>query len=191
MKLKHAVISIALAAICFAPLRLAQGQVPAGAQRAVFFVDIKGAKQGQFKAEGVVSGVHKGSIEGIRFSSTVNSPRDLATGLPSGKRQYSPITFTKLWGPSSPEMIQACATNELLTVTFEFVKADRYGKEMVYQTIRLTGATISSVRRYIDVSMANEPPDPRELEDVSFTFQKIDITDANGAAASDDWAVMR
>jgi type VI secretion system secreted protein Hcp len=191
MKLKHAVISIALAAICFAPLRLAQGQIPVAAPRAVFYVDIKGAKQGQFKAESVVSGVHKGSIEGVKFSSMVNSPRDPATGLPSGKRQYSPITLTKLWGPSSPEMIQACATNELLTVTFEFVKADRYGKEMVYQTIKLTNATISSVRRYIGVSAGSEPPDPRELEDISFTFQKIDITDANGAAAMDDWTAPR
>jgi type VI secretion system secreted protein Hcp len=110
--------------------------------------------------------------------------------MPSGKRQYSAITFTKLWGPSSPQMIQACTTNESLTVTFEFVKASQ-GKEIVYQTIKLTGATISSVRRYIDVSVGSEPPDPRELEDISFTFQKIDIIDANGAAATDDWAAPR
>jgi type VI secretion system secreted protein Hcp len=191
MKVKHAVISIALAAICFAPLRLAQGQIPAGAQRAMFFVDIKGAKQGQFKAENMLSGVHKGGIEGVKFSSQVSSPRDMATGNPSGKRQYSAITFTKLWGPSSPQMIQACTTNESLTVTFEFVKAGLGGKEIVYQTIKLTGATISSVKRYIDVSMGNEAPDPRELEDISFTFQKIDIWDANGATASDDWIALR
>jgi type VI secretion system secreted protein Hcp len=190
MKLKHAVISIALAAIGFAPLKLAQGQIPVGTQRAMFFVDIKGATQGQFKAENIL-GVHKGGIEGVKFSSQVNSPRDLATGMPSGKRQYSAITFTKLWGPSSPQMIQACTTNESLTVTFEFVKVGVGGKEIVYQTIKLTGATISSVRRYIDVSMGNEAPDPRELEDVSFTFQKIDITDANGAVVSDNWLAAR
>jgi len=39
--------------------------------------------------------------------------------------------------------------------------------------------------------MGNEAPDPRELEDVSFTFQKIDITDANGAAISDNWLAAR
>jgi type VI secretion system secreted protein Hcp len=191
MKVKHAVISIALTAICFAPLRLAQGQIPTGAQRAMFFVDIKGAKQGQFKAENMRPGVHKGGIEGVKFSSQVSSPRDMATGNPSGKRQYSAITFTKLWGPSSPQMIQACTTNESLTVTFEFVKAGLGGKEIVYQTIKLTGATISSVKRYIDVSMGNEAPDPRELEDVSFTFQKIDIIDANGATVTDDWVALR
>jgi type VI secretion system secreted protein Hcp len=156
----------------------------------VFYVDIKGAKQGQFKTENMLVGVHKGGIEGVKFSSQVSSPRDLATGMPSGKRQYSAITFTKLWGPSSPQMIQACTTNESLTVTFEFVKASQ-GKEIVYQTIKLTGATISSVRRYIDVSVGSEPPDPRELEDISFTFQKIDIIDANGAAATDDWTAPR
>lgn len=191
MKVKHAVVSIALAAICFAPLKLAQGQISAVAQRSVFFVDIKGAKQGQFKAENMLPGVHKGGIEGVKFSSAVTSPRDLATGMPSGKRQFSVITFTKLWGPSSPQMIQACTTNESLTVTFEFVKAGLGGKEIVYQTIKLTGATISSVKRYIDVSMGNEAPDPRELEDVSFTFQKIDIIDANGATVTDDWVALR
>jgi type VI secretion system secreted protein Hcp len=192
MKLKHAVISIALAAICFAPLRLAQGQISTVAQKSVFYVDIKGMKQGQFKAESVVSGAHKGSIEGIKFSSQLNSPRDIATGMPSGKRQYSAITFTKLWGPSSPQILQACTTNEtLLTVTFEFVKASPGKGEIVYQTIKLTNATVSSVRRYIDVAVGGEPADPRELEDVSLTFQKIDVIDANGATLVDDWTAPR
>ena len=42
----------------------------------------------------------------------------------------------------------------------------------------------------VAVASAGDPPDPRDLEDVTFTFQKIEIQDnaAGGAAASDTWA---
>jgi hypothetical protein len=39
--------------------------------------------------------------------------------------------------------------------------------------------------------MDNAPPDPRELEDITFTFQKIEFSDASGIAAVDAWAALR
>ena len=33
---------------------------------------------------------------------TVKSPRDIATGQSSGKRQHAPFTIIKEWGPSTP-----------------------------------------------------------------------------------------
>jgi len=153
-----------------------------------FLVAIKGSKQGNFRGAVVQSAVP--SIVGIKFSSQLTSPRDPATGLPSGKRQSSPITFTKEWDASSPQIMQALVTNETLsTVTFQFTGVDRQGRETVYQTITLTNATISAVRRYIDVANGSEPADPRALEDVSFTYQKILIQDTAGQTTFvDDWA---
>jgi type VI secretion system secreted protein Hcp len=155
----------------------------------VFYVDIKGAKQGQFKFDSSPkAAAQKGYTEAIKFYYQVTSPRDAATGLPTGQRQYSAITITKAWGTSSPQILTACATNEILpTVTFNFVKPNGLGQTIVYQTIKLTNATITSVKRHIDVSTGTEPPDPRELEDVSFTFQKIEVQDVNGTMAMDDW----
>ena len=154
-----------------------------------FLVSIKGSKQGIFKGAAAVQTAVP-SIIGIKFSSQLTSPRDPATGLPSGRRQTSPITFTKEWDASSPQIMQALVTNETLsTVTFQFTGIDREGKQTVYQTITLTNATISAVRRYIDVANGSEPADPRALEDVSFTYQSIKVMDSTGQTTfADDWA---
>lgn len=37
-------------------------------------------------------------------SYTIISPRDSASGLPTGKRQHKPMTFVKEWGAASPEL---------------------------------------------------------------------------------------
>jgi len=193
MKPKHTVAALVLAFGCLIILRSAQGQgpvvlaqnptplavggqiqpVPAG----TFYVNLKGKVQGEFKAETPATPQHTGTIIGIRFSYQLSSPVAASTGLVAGKRQYSPITFTKVWGPSSPQILQACSTNEALTVTFEFD----------HQKMTLTNATVSSVRRYIAVPAGNDPPDPRELEDISITFQTINVADAAGATTVDSW----
>ncbi len=190
MKVILAVASIALLGVCFVSMKPAEAQVPASAtQTHSFWVKITGSKIGTFRGETTLKG-RESSVEGFRFSYQVTSPRDVATGLPSGRRQHSPITFTKLWGPASPQIFQACVTNEILsTVRFEFWKTIPSGQQVIYQTITLTNASISTVRRYVAVASAGDPPDPRDLEDVTFTFQKIEIQDnaSGGAGASDTW----
>jgi len=59
------------------------------------------------------------------------SPRDPASGLPTGKRQHKPISFLKEWGAATPQLFQALVTNEnLKTVKFEFLQVDKTtGKE--------------------------------------------------------------
>jgi type VI secretion system secreted protein Hcp len=190
MKAKLAVASIVFLAVCLVPMKSTGAQVPAlTAQTKLFWVKITGSKTGPFRGEATLKG-REGSVEGFRFSSQVTSPRNVATGLPSGNRQHSPITFTKMWGAASPQIFQACVTNEILpTVKFEFWKTVASGQQIIYQTITLTNASISSVRRYVAVAAAGDPPDPRELEDVTFTFQKIEIQDnVSGTAASDAWS---
>jgi len=95
-----------------------------------FYVTIQGAKQGQFKGNG--GGVRKaregakgGKIAGVRFLLEATSPRDLATGHASGKRQYKPIQITKEWDASSPQLFQALIQNEVLkSVLFELVETN-------------------------------------------------------------------
>ena len=59
------------------------------------YVKIVGAKQGTFKGEAFrIAGINY--IAALRFNYQITSPRDPATGLPSGKRQHMPITFTKV-----------------------------------------------------------------------------------------------
>jgi type VI secretion system secreted protein Hcp len=185
MNRKHVVAITVLAVICCAPAKPAQAQnlppfSPAGGMvtGVPFYVGIKGtAAQNTFKSEVKPPLPRTGTIAGIRFSYQATLQVAQA-GLPAGRRQYSPITFTKVWGPSSPQFVTALATNETLTkVTFEFA----------HQTITLTNAHVSSIKRYVGVPMGNEAADTRELEDISFTFQKIEIVDQVGGTAMDDW----
>ena len=153
-----------------------------------FFVIIKGSKQGQFKGELNEAG-HTAEIGGLRLSMELDIPHDAATGHASGKRQYQPITVTKEWGAASPQILQAAATNETLsTVSLRFVHTTLTGVEETSQTITLTNATISEVRRYVDFTAAAGSAGQLELEDVSFLFQRIVMEDVPGKTSfSDDW----
>ena len=124
------------------------------------------------------------------FSYAVVSPRDAASGLPTGKRQHNPIKFTKLINNVSPLLFQAIVHNENLnSVVIQFLGTDR----SVGTTITLTNANISRFAPYSQSIIAGKPladgvaPWFNELEDIEMTFQKIEISSPNGATAQDDW----
>jgi len=163
-----------------------------------FYVTIQGKKQGTFKGDGVAAegneaGKGQGDrIAGIRFFAETVSPRDTATGQASGRRQHKPITITKEWDAASPQLFSALVTNEVLTsVLFEFVKTDAQGQEFVYHTIKLTDGGVSDIKSYLDLTdTTGDAYDAHELEDVSFTFRKIEIENKEGkTVAVDDWHV--
>src|ERR1051326_3312622 len=100
-----------------------------------FYVTIQGAKQGKFKGETEQKGFGAGKIGGVRYMASAQAPRDIATGMASGKRQWQPIRFTKRWDSASPQLMQALVTNEVLTsVLFEFTQTDPTGKEVPHFT---------------------------------------------------------
>ena len=151
------------------------------------YISIKGQKQGQFAGDGS-SKQNKNRILITSFSFSVESPHDAATGQASGKRQYHPIMIRKRWGEASPQIYTALATNENLTsVLIEFVGVSAKGIEQVDHSFSLTNATISALREFTEpVAGGNEIDD---LEEISFTFQKIEIKDKSGKTSVDDWAV--
>jgi type VI secretion system Hcp family effector len=152
-----------------------------------FYISIEGTKQGKFKGDSLRE-KWKGKITGISFHYEVKSPRDTATGQANGKRQHQPLKITKRWGAASPQVFQALVTNEILkTVLFEFVTTDLNGEEQIFQTIKLLNASIIGFRPYTSiVGVDNHNTD--ELEEVSFTFKRIEIENRIGKTmATDDW----
>ncbi len=152
-----------------------------------FYVTVEGTKQGKLKGESLRAG-HPDALTGISFHYAVSSPRDVATGQASGRRQHQPVVFVKEWGAASPQLFQAMVTNEILkSVLFEFVKPDEQGQELVYYRITLTNASISQIEQYLNGDP--EPPtvDPRSLEKISLSFQRIEIEnlEANTSATDD------
>ena len=139
-----------------------------------FYVTIeRAAGKAPVRGEGVGAG-KSDKIVGIKFDFQVVSPRDPAGGQAVGKRQYGPVTITKGWGAASPELFEALVTNELLaSVLFEFVRTDVRGAEVVFQTVKLTDAYVSRIRRVADAGAQGDG----EIEEIAFTFSKIEIAD--------------
>jgi type VI secretion system secreted protein Hcp len=153
------------------------------------YMTIEGVKQGKFKGESI-RGPHKDKMGVLGFEYEVVSPRDVASGQASGKRQHKPVKIIKEWGAASPQLFQAVTTNEVLkSVLFEFIRTTPEGKEDIHYTIKLTNATVCGHHKFTDKGAKHEETaDTHELEEISFTFQKIELESKWGKTmANDDW----
>lgn len=155
------------------------------------FMSLKGAKTGVIQGEVVQKG-REGMHSVLAYSHEVVSPRDPATGLPTGKRQHQPFRIVKLINRGSPLILNALATNETLpTVTIELWVPSATGTETKLLTYTLTNAQLASVRPWMpnksDAATTTYPP----AEELAFTYQKITVTytgDGGDTTAEDDWA---
>jgi len=153
---------------------------------AEFYVTVEATKQGRLKGESDRE-AHRDKLAGISFHYAVSSPRDVASGQASGRRQHQPVVFVKEWGAASPQLFQALVTNEILkSVLFEFVKTNDAGEEFVHHSITLGNASISQIEQYINGDPEPPPVDPRALEKISLTFQRIEIENAEGKTSAGD-----
>src|SRR5437764_7519742 len=89
------------------------GAEPARFRVSAIFVAAKGQKMGDLKSELPEDKKSQHQIAALSLDYKVLSPRDLATGQSSGKRQHSPLTIVKEWGAATPQLFQALVTNEL------------------------------------------------------------------------------
>jgi len=128
---------------------------------------VVGQVQGTFKGDDFsLARNSAGLINVLAFSAEVISPRDPATGGPTGNRQWKPVVVTHLLGGSSPQFMFSASSNEnLKSVVINFYHSERTGKEINYFRVTLTNANVSDVRQY---SSGGDV-----LEDDSLTFQKI------------------
>jgi type VI secretion system secreted protein Hcp len=153
---------------------------------ASFTFSVKATKQGDLKGE---KGKDLSKIPILGFGSSVVSPLDPVSGLPTGKRQHKPLVVYKEWGVISPQLFQAMVTNENLpSVIIDEMRLDAKGKEFVYMEIHLINASI------VEITVTPERSDVRpiwanmEIEQVAFTFQKIEIqNNVSKVMAGDDW----
>lgn len=158
-----------------APMALvAQDRLVARAGGAGFSMTIEGTKQGVFP------GGKGGAIAGLRFGYGVKSPRDAASGQATGKRQHGPVVITKVVGTASPQIFQALTSNEVLKVVAIFLPGGEGGG----YTVKLRNAAVSEIKQYTDAGNGQAVV----LEDVSFTFQRIEVEDpGTRTMAMDDW----
>lgn len=155
------------------------------------YVAVEGSKLGRFVGESPRKEmVNKAQV--IGFEHEIASPRDVATGQASGKRQHRAIKITKRVGASSPQYFIAVTQNEVLkSVTIDFLGTDpKTGFQSIYYQIVLANAGISNIRQYWR-PLPNPTALPTagdHLEDISFTYQTITVKypPLNGSAM-DSW----
>ncbi|MEA2717750.1 MAG: type secretion system secreted protein Hcp [Actinomycetota bacterium] len=152
------------------------------------YLTLKGQKQGDIKG-GVTQKGREGSILVHAVSHQIVSPRDPASGLPTGKRMHKPLVVTKELDKATPLLYRALVANEnLVECTLRCWRPSPQGLEQQHFTIKLTNASIASIEfRLPD----NRSPDLAKLvedEEVAITYQKIEWTWVDGGiTASDDW----
>ena len=152
------------------------------------YLSLKGQKQGDIKGSVTQKG-REGKIQVIAVSHDIVSPRDAASGLPTGKRMHKPFVITKELDKSSPLLYNVLVNNEQVTNwELQHWTPSATGAEKQHYTVKLTNATIASIA----FRMANNKhPDLMkytENEEISFTYQKIEwVWVKGGITAMDDW----
>ena len=159
------------------------------------------ALNGYLRFSGQKLGVVKGSVQQkgredsimvIAVSHSIISPRDPASGLPTGKRMHKPFVITKELDKSSPLLYSILTNNENIPkweLQFWTPQLDAKrgtGQEVQHYTIKLENANIAS----IDFRMANNKhPDLMKFElyeEIAFTYDKIVWTWKDGGIEHED-----
>ena len=152
------------------------------------YLKLTGKTQGEIKGSNTQKG-REDQIMVIGYNHEVVSPRDAASGLPTGKRQHKPLTITKEIDQATPLLMQALVTNEQVTkAQLFFWTTDAAGAEKQHYTIELENASIAGIRSEMLNNKVEENMRHKEREHVSFCYQKITwIWNDGGKSASDDW----
>jgi type VI secretion system secreted protein Hcp len=108
-------------------------------------------KLGDIKGEATDS-KHKDEIELLGWTHEVLSPRDAASGLPTGKRQHKPISVTIELSPATAEtLIGLLKATQPMEATLTTTKKTRAGSQD-YLIIKLEDVLVSSYRLETEVN---------------------------------------
>lgn len=134
---------------------------------------VKGAKQGVLRGEVTYKG-HEGSTKVTKLTHTIDVPMDPVSGLPTGRRIHRPFTLTHSLGAMAVQLLAAESMNENLPeVIVQIWDTDPSGREVLATNIKLTNAIIAS----ISTKAAPQGNALEVVQEVSFTYQKIEVTD--------------
>ena len=152
------------------------------------FLRLTGETQGEIQGSVTRKG-QEDSIKVIAFEHEVVSPRDAASGRPTGKRQHRAITITKEIDRSTPLLMNALVNNENISEwELQFWQPSKSGKQVQHYTIQLVNASIAGIRQEMLNNKYPENLRHKEREHISFCYQKITWTWMDGGiSAEDDW----
>lgn len=116
----------------------------------------------------------------LEVSHSIVSPRDSASGLPTGKRQHKPFTITKPVDASSPVLMEGLLKGDSFSVEVTSFRRTG-GRWMPVVTVRLDNAFVGA--------MGPQSADDRPTEEVAFYYNRIAFRYAQtGTTVEDFWA---
>lgn len=161
------------------------------------YMTITGFKQGEitkaaFTADSVGNIFQEGHEDQIMvqaFSHEVIIPRDPQSGQPTGQRVHKPVKITKMFDKSSPLLMQALTTGELLPeVIIHWYRASAASTRELYYITKLEDAIIVNIKGYMHNCQDQTTAHFTQLEDVEFSYRKITWEHTIGnTESSDDW----
>jgi type VI secretion system secreted protein Hcp len=122
---------------------------------------------------GAITAGNEAPLTCVRFSHSIVSPRDAASGLPTGKRMHKPlICTTRNVSKGILRLFKVLTQNEnLKSAVFTATGSDT-------SVLKLSNANVASIESRSD--------DSGLYFDIAFTYQKIEWT-KEGVTFSDDW----
>ncbi len=135
---------------------------------------------------------HVNEVEAWAFNFEITLPIDATTGSSRGKRSFGPVTITKKIDKASVKLIDThLKGSKIRSVVLKFYKTG-ITPDQLYYKITLYEVLISKLKQYKNLESpwpGNTNPD---LEEVSMTFNKIDIENPrDGSKTSDDWKAKK
>lgn len=165
-------------------------------------IKVTGSKQNAFKHQSIIK-TRQGTSVVTRSSHAIEAPRDVHTGLASGKRNHLPFEVELPMDASVINFQTAIATNEVLTsVMIRYYQttantlvqggvAGAGGESKPYLTVELTNAVVSKFE-FTHPFTRSQDPELKHKENhiiVNFTYQKIAVTWVEGGMSFiDEWS---
>jgi len=145
--------------------------------------------QGEMKGSVNQKGL-EGTVEVIAFSHELISPRDAASGLPTGKRMHKPFVITCKMDCASPQFWGALVNNENITKwELKCYQPEPGGTTQNHFTINLEDASVASIQLRMHNNKITDLSRHDHLLEIAFTYRNIGWNSIKPSAvvAMDDW----
>jgi type VI secretion system secreted protein Hcp len=157
------------------------------------YLKLTSQKMGEIKGTARQRG-REGQILVMAVNHEIISPKDAATGLPSGKRQHQAIVITKEVDNTTPQLHQILVENSPITdavLTFYGTDPTRafMGTETELYCITLHNVFISRIELALHNLLEDQKRNANLVEKVSFVYHEIEWKWTNGnIIANDTWS---
>jgi type VI secretion system secreted protein Hcp len=119
---------------------------------------------------------YEGQVSVRSFSHSITTPRDAASGLPTGRRQHQPFVITKVFDKASPMLAKACAQGQHIK-SVKLSMRSSSGEPNPKHTITLSECIVTGISTGF--------PNYEEIEIIYETIAWTDET--SGTTAVDSW----